>query len=315
MKPFPLPVLRRSLEIAAISLVAAALGAAPAHAATPRDTLVVAFAFDDIITMDPAEAFEISAGEIMGNTYDRLVRFDVNDPSKLYGDIAKTWTVGTRRQDLRVRVEARAEVRVGQRAHRRGRRVLAAAGGAARQDAGLHPDPVRVHQGQREGPDQADGPVDIDHRDREIVRAVLRSQLPDRERRRRRRQEARAVEGGERRPGLWLAQDQLRRLRPVEAPRVARQRDRRARAQRQLLRREVEAAARHLPAREGGRDAAPAAGEGRCRRRAQSDAAGPGRARRPTRTSRRRRRRRARSTISASTRRIRSSPRPRSARR
>ena len=39
-----------------------------ALAATPKDTLVVAFAFDDIITMDPAEAFELSAGEIMGNT-------------------------------------------------------------------------------------------------------------------------------------------------------------------------------------------------------------------------------------------------------
>jgi peptide/nickel transport system substrate-binding protein len=58
-----------------------------------QDTLVVVFAFDYVITMDPAEAFEISAGEIMGNTYDRLVRFDVNDPSRLYGDLAKAWTV------------------------------------------------------------------------------------------------------------------------------------------------------------------------------------------------------------------------------
>ena len=64
-----------------------------ALAATPKDTLVVAFAFDDIITMDPAEAFELSAGEIMGNTYDRLVRLDINDPSKLIGDVAKSWTV------------------------------------------------------------------------------------------------------------------------------------------------------------------------------------------------------------------------------
>ena len=61
-----------------------------AMAATPKDTLVVAFAFDDIITMDPAESFEISAGEIMGNTYDRLMRYDVNDPSKLLPDIAKS---------------------------------------------------------------------------------------------------------------------------------------------------------------------------------------------------------------------------------
>ena len=62
-------------------------------AATPKDTLVVVWAIDDIITMDPGEAFEISAGEIMGNSYDRLMRFDVNDPSKLLPDIAKSWTV------------------------------------------------------------------------------------------------------------------------------------------------------------------------------------------------------------------------------
>lgn len=66
---------------------------APALAATPKDTLVVAFAFDDIITLDPAEVFEISGGEIMGNTYDRLVRLDTSDPSKLVGDVATSWTV------------------------------------------------------------------------------------------------------------------------------------------------------------------------------------------------------------------------------
>ena len=62
-------------------------------AATPKDTLVVAMAFDDIITMDPAESFEISAGEVMGNTYDRLLRLNINDPSKLVADVAKTWNV------------------------------------------------------------------------------------------------------------------------------------------------------------------------------------------------------------------------------
>ena len=53
------------------------------RANTPKDTLVVAAAFDDIISLDPAEAFEISAGELMGNGYDRLLRYDVSDPSKL----------------------------------------------------------------------------------------------------------------------------------------------------------------------------------------------------------------------------------------
>ena len=85
-------IARRSLCAIAATTLLAGHGAA-ALAATPKDTLVIAFAFDDIITMDPAEAFELSAGEIMGNTYDRLVRLDVNDPSKLVGDVAKSWTV------------------------------------------------------------------------------------------------------------------------------------------------------------------------------------------------------------------------------
>ena len=87
------PMTRRLLCVSAAAALLVCHGAG-ALAATPRDTLVVAAAFDDIITMDPAEAFEISAGEIMGNTYDRLLRYDVNDPSKLLPDVAKSWTIG-----------------------------------------------------------------------------------------------------------------------------------------------------------------------------------------------------------------------------
>ncbi len=82
---------RRALALAAVAALTAA--ALPLHAATPKDTLVVAMAFDDIISLDPAEAFEISAGEMMGNGYDRLIRYDVNDPSKLLPDLAKSWSV------------------------------------------------------------------------------------------------------------------------------------------------------------------------------------------------------------------------------
>lgn len=82
--------LRHALAAAATGLLAA-YGLTPALAATPKDTLIVAAAFDDIITMDPAESFEISAGEIMGAVYDRLLRYDVSDPSRLYGDLAKSW--------------------------------------------------------------------------------------------------------------------------------------------------------------------------------------------------------------------------------
>ena len=82
-------------ELGKAGLAAAAASALPGllHAATPKDTLVLAMAFDDIITMDPAESFEISAGEIMGNCYERLLRYDVNDPSKLVPDLAKSWSL------------------------------------------------------------------------------------------------------------------------------------------------------------------------------------------------------------------------------
>ena len=87
----PAPVARRSILGTAAALALAC--SLPLQAATPKDTLVMAMAIDDIITLDPAEAFEISAGEILGNAYERLVRFDVNDPSKLMGDVAKGWKV------------------------------------------------------------------------------------------------------------------------------------------------------------------------------------------------------------------------------
>lgn len=88
---YVVPLSRRVLCATAAATLLACYGSA-AVAATPKDTLVLAFAFDDIITMD-GEAFELSAGEIMGNTYDRLVRLDINDPSKLVGDVAKSWVI------------------------------------------------------------------------------------------------------------------------------------------------------------------------------------------------------------------------------
>lgn len=64
-----------------------------AQAKTPDDSLVVAWQFDDIITMDPGEAFEISMMEVIGNTYDKLISYDNDDVSKIYPAIAESWTV------------------------------------------------------------------------------------------------------------------------------------------------------------------------------------------------------------------------------
>ncbi|THV20999.1 ABC transporter substrate-binding protein [Peteryoungia ipomoeae] len=64
-----------------------------AYAATPADTLVQAWAIDDIITLDPGEAFEISTAEVTANTYSKLVALDPNDTSKIVSDIAESWDV------------------------------------------------------------------------------------------------------------------------------------------------------------------------------------------------------------------------------
>jgi peptide/nickel transport system substrate-binding protein len=65
----------------------------PVFAVTPADTLVEGLAIDDIISMDPAEAFELSTAEVTANTYNLLVRLDLNDTSKVKGDLAESWTV------------------------------------------------------------------------------------------------------------------------------------------------------------------------------------------------------------------------------
>ncbi len=65
----------------------------PVHAATPKNTLVMAWQFDDIITLDPAEIFEFSGAEYAGNTYDRLIGYDVTDVSRIYGVVAESWQV------------------------------------------------------------------------------------------------------------------------------------------------------------------------------------------------------------------------------
>lgn len=78
---------------AAMSLLLVAGGFAPASAATPADTLVQAWAIDDTITLDPAESFELSPAEFIGNTYDMLVRLDIDDTTKVKPGIAESWEI------------------------------------------------------------------------------------------------------------------------------------------------------------------------------------------------------------------------------
>jgi peptide/nickel transport system substrate-binding protein len=85
--------MRRFHLLAASAFTAAMAASAPVLAQTPRDTVVMAKQIDDIISLDPAEAFEFSGVEVGANVYDRLVGFDLKDPSKLFGSLAASWTV------------------------------------------------------------------------------------------------------------------------------------------------------------------------------------------------------------------------------
>ncbi len=84
---------RPLLAGAALSLLLVSGGAAPAFAATPADTLVQAWAIDDTITLDPAESFELTPAEFIGNAYDMLVRLDIDDTTKVKPGIAESWEI------------------------------------------------------------------------------------------------------------------------------------------------------------------------------------------------------------------------------
>ncbi|MEL0628665.1 ABC transporter substrate-binding protein [Psychromonas aquatilis] len=70
-----------------------ALSTSVVSAATPKDSLVVGWQFDDIISLDSAEVFEFSGSEIVGNTYDRLIGYDPDDVSNIFGIAAESWTI------------------------------------------------------------------------------------------------------------------------------------------------------------------------------------------------------------------------------
>ncbi|MCZ6798101.1 MAG: ABC transporter substrate-binding protein, partial [Gammaproteobacteria bacterium] len=70
-----------------------AFGMGSTQAATPGNTFVMAKDIADIITMDPAEVFELTTGEIAANIYDRIMMFEPEDLQNLVGGVAESWEV------------------------------------------------------------------------------------------------------------------------------------------------------------------------------------------------------------------------------
>ncbi len=86
-------ITKYALALACATSLSLAVSAGGSHAATPADTLVVAMAIDDVISLDPAEIFEITTSEILTNTYERLVTTDPTDPTKIIPQVAESWTI------------------------------------------------------------------------------------------------------------------------------------------------------------------------------------------------------------------------------
>ena len=82
---------RRSVLAGAAAAAVTRLPAA--YATTPSNTLVITKNISDIISLDPAEVYEASAGEVITNVYDRLIRFEAEDLTKLTGGVAASWSV------------------------------------------------------------------------------------------------------------------------------------------------------------------------------------------------------------------------------
>ena len=74
-------------------VAASVLSATALEAETPSNMLVVAQNIDDIVTIDPASAYEFSSGEYVANTYDTLVRYDAADTTVLAPALATDWQV------------------------------------------------------------------------------------------------------------------------------------------------------------------------------------------------------------------------------
>ncbi|MGP6471718.1 ABC transporter substrate-binding protein [Rahnella aceris] len=75
-------------------------GSTAAQAATPADSLVMAWNIDAISTFDPAQIGEVVTNEIIKNTCDTLVDFDPKDESRVIRRLAKSWDIAPDRKQI-----------------------------------------------------------------------------------------------------------------------------------------------------------------------------------------------------------------------
>lgn len=82
---------------------------ASSFAATPPNTLIVAQGLDDIVSLDPAEANELSSIQTVPSLYQRLVQADREDPAKVVAVLAESWQGDAANKKLTIKLRPDAK--------------------------------------------------------------------------------------------------------------------------------------------------------------------------------------------------------------
>ena len=82
---------------------------ASSFAATPPNTLIVVQGLDDIVSLDPAEANELSSIQTVPSLYQRLVQADREDPAKVVPVLAESWQGDSANKKLTIKLRPDAK--------------------------------------------------------------------------------------------------------------------------------------------------------------------------------------------------------------
>ncbi|PVZ88983.1 ABC transporter substrate-binding protein [Serratia sp. S1B] len=91
-----------------LSLFVLAALSSTAWAATPPNTLVVVQSLEDIVSLDPAEANELSSIQTVPSLYQRLVQADRDNPAKVIPVLAESWQDDAAAKTLTIKLRPQA---------------------------------------------------------------------------------------------------------------------------------------------------------------------------------------------------------------
>lgn len=78
------------------------------YAKTPEDTLIVVQPLDDIISLDPAESFELSSIQTLPSLYQRLVQANRDNPDEIISDLASSYDIDNENKTITFKLNPNA---------------------------------------------------------------------------------------------------------------------------------------------------------------------------------------------------------------